>query len=141
MTDMRKQIALLTFGYWQDVPYSATRTAADSHLRTLDPAQAAEDPGTDGACLRVHHWARQLASPAPLPVAIAAHTRRIEIGTSMIDMRYENPPHTAEEAAAVDPISAGRLQLGISRGAPDSLPGGPPARSQVTPASARPTAT
>lgn len=125
MTDIRKKIAFLTFGYWQDVPGSATRSAADAHLQTLDLAQAAEDIGVDGAFLRVHHWARQLASPFPLLAAIAARTRRIEIGTSVINMRYENPLHMAEEAAAVDLISRGRLQLGISRGAPDSISGGP----------------
>ncbi|MBO3682516.1 LLM class flavin-dependent oxidoreductase [Streptomyces sp. NEAU-YJ-81] len=125
MTDIRKKIAFLTFGYWQDVPGSATRTAADAHLQTLDLAQAAEDIGVDGAFLRVHHWARQLASPFPLLAAIAARTRRIEIGTGVINMRYENPLYMAEEAAAVDLISGGRLQLGISRGAPDSVSDGP----------------
>ena len=75
--------------------------------------------GIDGAFVRVHHFARQLSSPFPLLAAIAARTSRIEIGTAVIDMRYENPLYMAEEAAAADLISDGRLQLGISRGSPE----------------------
>ncbi|MET0715406.1 MAG: LLM class flavin-dependent oxidoreductase, partial [Mycetocola sp.] len=76
--------------------------------------------GIDGAYFRVHHFARQLASPFPLLAAIAARTSRIEIGTGVIDMRYENPLYMAEEAAATDLISGGRLQLGVSRGSPET---------------------
>ena len=53
--------------------------------------------------MRVHHFARQLASPFPLLAAMAARTSRIEIGTGVIDMRYENPLYMAEEAAADRP--------------------------------------
>jgi alkanesulfonate monooxygenase SsuD/methylene tetrahydromethanopterin reductase-like flavin-dependent oxidoreductase (luciferase family) len=60
-----------------------------------------------------------LASPFPLLAAIGARTSRIEIGTAVIDMRYENPLHMAEDAAAADLIGGGRLQLGISRGSPE----------------------
>ena len=82
-------------------------------------AEAAEEIGIDGAFVRVHHFAPQLASPFPLLSAIAARTNRIEIGTAVIDMRYENPLYMAEEAAAADLISGGRMQLGISRGSPE----------------------
>ncbi|MDQ0820817.1 alkanesulfonate monooxygenase SsuD/methylene tetrahydromethanopterin reductase-like flavin-dependent oxidoreductase (luciferase family) [Arthrobacter sp. V4I6] len=85
---------------------------------------AAEEAGIDGAYFRVHHFAEQQASPFPLLPAIAARTSRIEIGTGVIDMRYENPLYMAEEAAAVDLISAGRLQLGVSRGSPESVVAG-----------------
>ena len=74
----------------------------------------------DGAFVRVHHFARQLASPFPLLAAMAARTSRIEVGTGVIDMRYENPLYMAEEAAAADLLSDGRLQLGISRGSPET---------------------
>jgi alkanesulfonate monooxygenase SsuD/methylene tetrahydromethanopterin reductase-like flavin-dependent oxidoreductase (luciferase family) len=57
----------------------------------------------------------------PLLAAIAAKTARIEMGTGVIDMRYENPLYLAEEAAAVDLISDGRLALGVSRGSPESV--------------------
>ncbi len=116
---MTTTIGFLSFGHWQDSPGSQTRTAADALLQTVELAQAAEDLGVDGAFVRVHHFQRQLASPFPLLSAMAARTRRIQIGTGVIDMRYENPLYMAEEAAATDLISGGRLQLGVSRGSPE----------------------
>jgi alkanesulfonate monooxygenase SsuD/methylene tetrahydromethanopterin reductase-like flavin-dependent oxidoreductase (luciferase family) len=114
-----KRIGFLSFGHWQPLPGSRTQTGQDALRQTIELAEAAEEIGIDGAYVRVHHFARQLASPFPLLSAIAARTRRIEIGTAVIDMRYENPLYMAEEAAAADLISGGRLQLGISRGSPE----------------------
>ena len=117
---MNTKIGFLSFGHWQPIPGSQTRTAQDALLQSIDLAVAAEELGVDGAFFRVHHFARQLASPFPLLSAIAARTSRIEIGTGVIDMRYENPLYMAEEAAAADLISDGRLQLGVSRGSPET---------------------
>ncbi|MEU3510475.1 LLM class flavin-dependent oxidoreductase [Streptomyces longwoodensis] len=114
-----KKIGFLSFGHWTPSPHSRTRSAADSLLQAIDLAVAAEELGADGAYFRVHHFARQHASPFPLLAAIGARTGRIEIGTGVIDMRYENPLYMAEEAGAADLISGGRLQLGISRGSPE----------------------
>jgi alkanesulfonate monooxygenase SsuD/methylene tetrahydromethanopterin reductase-like flavin-dependent oxidoreductase (luciferase family) len=114
-----RRVGFLSFGHWQPVTGSRTRTAKDALLQTIELAVAAEELGIDGAFVRVHHFARQLASPFPLLAAIAARTSRIEIGTAVIDMRYETPLYMAEEAAAADLISDGRLQLGISRGSPE----------------------
>lgn len=50
-----------------------------------------------------------------------ARTSKIEIGTGVIDMRYENPLYMAEDAGSADLISQGRLQLGISRGSPEQV--------------------
>ncbi len=126
-----KQIGFLSFGHWGPVQGSRTPTAADALLQSIDLAVAAEELGIDGAFFRVHHFARQLASPFPLLSAIAARTSRIEMGTAVIDMRYENPLYMAEEAAATDLISAGRLQLGISRGSPEPALDGPAAFGHV----------
>ena len=115
-----KRIGFLSFGHYQPVPGSQARTAGDALLQTIDLAQAAEDLGLDGAYVRVHHFAPQFASPFPLLAAMAARTTRIELGTGVIDMRYENPLYMAEEAAITDLISNGRLQLGISRGSPET---------------------
>src|SRR5215469_4192682 len=114
-----EKIGFLSFGHWRAAAGSQTRTASDALLQTIELAQAAEDLGVDGAFVRVHHFERQLSSPLPLLSAIAAKTSRIEIGTAVIDMRYENPLYLAEEAAAADLISGGRLQLGVSRGSPE----------------------
>src|ERR1700750_1476588 len=114
-----KRIGFLSFGHWTVAPGSQTRTGADALLQHVELAVAAEEIGIDGAFVRVHHFARQLASPFPLLSAMAARTSRIELGTAVIDMRYENPLYMAEEAAAADLISGGRLQLGISRGSPE----------------------
>lgn len=116
-----KTIGFLSFGHWTPSPQSGTRTAADALLQSIDLAVAAEELGADGAYFRVHHFARQLASPFPLLAAIGARTRHIEIGTGVIDMRYENPLYMAESASAADLISGGRLQLGISRGSPEQV--------------------
>src|SRR6201999_2495260 len=118
---VKKKIGFLSFGHWQPHRDSQTRTAADALLQTIELAVAAEELGVDGAFVRVHHFERQLASPFPLLSAIAARTSRIEIGTAVIDMRYENPLYMAEEAGAADLISGGRLQLGVSRGSPETV--------------------
>jgi alkanesulfonate monooxygenase SsuD/methylene tetrahydromethanopterin reductase-like flavin-dependent oxidoreductase (luciferase family) len=114
-----KNIGFLSFGHWS--PRSQTRSAADTLLQSIELAVAAEELGVDGAYFRVHHFARQLASPFPLLAAVGAKTRRIEIGTAVIDMRYENPLYMAEDAGAADLIAGGRLQLGISRGSPEQV--------------------
>src|SRR5471030_2912815 len=122
-----KNIGFLSFGHWTPSQQSQTRSAAEVLLQSIDLAVEAERLGMDGAYFRVHHFARQLASPFPLLAAIGARTQRIEIGTAVIDMRYENPLYMAEDAAAADLISGGRLQLGISRGSPEPALDGPAA--------------
>jgi alkanesulfonate monooxygenase SsuD/methylene tetrahydromethanopterin reductase-like flavin-dependent oxidoreductase (luciferase family) len=116
-----KHIGFLSFGHWTPSPSSQTRTAADALLQSIELAVAAEELGADGAYFRVHHFARQLGSPFPLLAAVGARTDRIEIGTAVIDMRYENPLYMAETAGAADLIAGGRLQLGISRGSPEQV--------------------
>jgi alkanesulfonate monooxygenase SsuD/methylene tetrahydromethanopterin reductase-like flavin-dependent oxidoreductase (luciferase family) len=115
-----KRIGFLSFGHWQPIAGSQVRTGRDALVQSVELAVAAEEIGLDGAFVRVHHFARQLASPFPLLAAMGVRTSRIEIGTGVIDMRYENPLYMAEEAAAADLLSGGRLQLGISRGSPET---------------------
>jgi alkanesulfonate monooxygenase SsuD/methylene tetrahydromethanopterin reductase-like flavin-dependent oxidoreductase (luciferase family) len=116
-----KKIGFLSFGHWTPSPQSRTQSAADALLQSIDLAVEAERLGMDGAYFRVHHFAQQLASPFPLLAAVGAKTRTIEIGTAVIDMRYENPHYMAEDAGAADLIAGGRLQLGISRGSPEQV--------------------
>jgi alkanesulfonate monooxygenase SsuD/methylene tetrahydromethanopterin reductase-like flavin-dependent oxidoreductase (luciferase family) len=116
-----KKIGFLSFGHWTPSPHSQVRTASDALLQSIELAVAAEQLGADGAFFRVHHYARQLGSPFPLLAAVGARTKRIEIGTAVIDMRYENPLYMAEDAGSADIISGGRLELGISRGSPEQV--------------------
>ena len=116
-----KKIGFLSFGHWTAASQSQARSASDVLLQSIDLAVAAEELGADGAYFRVHHFARQLASPFPLLAAAGARTRRIELGTAVIDMRYENPLYMVEDAGAADLIAGGRLQLGISRGSPEQV--------------------
>jgi alkanesulfonate monooxygenase SsuD/methylene tetrahydromethanopterin reductase-like flavin-dependent oxidoreductase (luciferase family) len=116
-----KKIGFLSFGHWNPSPHSQTRSASDTLLQSIELAVAAEELGADGAYFRVHHFARQLGSPFPLLAAAGAKTSRIELGTAVIDMRYENPLYMAEDAGAADLIAGGRLQLGISRGSPEQV--------------------
>ncbi|MGM4988953.1 LLM class flavin-dependent oxidoreductase [Tardiphaga sp. 841_E9_N1_2] len=116
-----KNIGFLSFGHWTPSASSQTRSAGDALLQSIDLAVAAEELGADGAYFRVHHFARQLAAPFPLLAAVGARTKKIEIGTAVIDMRYENPLYMAEDAGSADLIAGGRLQLGISRGSPEQV--------------------
>jgi alkanesulfonate monooxygenase SsuD/methylene tetrahydromethanopterin reductase-like flavin-dependent oxidoreductase (luciferase family) len=116
-----KKIGFLSFGHWNPSPHSQTRSGSDALLQSIELAEAVEEIGADGAYFRVHHFARQLASPFPLLAAVGARTNRIEIGTGVIDMRYENPLYMVEDAGAADLIAGGRLQLGISRGSPEQV--------------------
>jgi alkanesulfonate monooxygenase SsuD/methylene tetrahydromethanopterin reductase-like flavin-dependent oxidoreductase (luciferase family) len=116
-----KHIGFLSFGHWSDSFYSQVRSGSDALTQSIELAEAVEQLGADGAYFRVHHFARQLASPFPLLAAVGARTKRIEIGTAVIDMRYENPLYMAEDAGAADLIAGGRLQLGISRGSPEQV--------------------
>ena len=105
-----KKIGFLSFGHCTSAQGSQTRSASDALLQSIDLAVAAEELGADGTHFRVHHFARQLASPFPLLAAVGAKTKRIEIGTGVIDMRYENPLYMVEDAGAADLIAEGRLQ-------------------------------
>jgi alkanesulfonate monooxygenase SsuD/methylene tetrahydromethanopterin reductase-like flavin-dependent oxidoreductase (luciferase family) len=132
-SEHRKRIGFLSFGHWQPADWSHARTARDALIQTVELAVAAEELGVDGAYVRVHHFARQLSAPFPLLAAIGVRTRRIEIGTGVIDLRYENPLYMAEDAAVADQLSGGRLQLGVSRGSPEPAYRGAEAFGYVPP--------
>ncbi|TRY18737.1 LLM class flavin-dependent oxidoreductase [Tessaracoccus rhinocerotis] len=122
-----KKIGFLSFGH-----YRAPVSTAGSTLRQhVEMARAADELGFDGAWLRVHHFEQTLSSPFPLLSAMAAVTTRLDVGTGVVDLRYENPLYMAEEAAATDLISDGRLQLGVSRGSPEHAADGQEQFGQV----------
>ena len=82
-----KKIGFLSFGHWQPIPGSQVRTGRDALVQSVELAVAAEELGLDGAYVRVHHFARQLASPFPLLAAAGAKTSTIELGTGVIEDR------------------------------------------------------
>lgn len=114
-----KSFGFLSFGHYGrgSGPYDPDGRRAIHEA--VEIAQGADELGVNGAYFRVHHFARQASSPMPLLSAIGATTHRIEVGTGVIDMRYESGLHLAEEAGALDLIADGRTALGISRGAPE----------------------
>ncbi len=112
-----QRFGFLSFGHHG--PDGSAFDARASLLSAIDLAVGADELGVNGAYFRVHHFARQGASPMPLLAAIAARTQHIEVGTGVIDLRYENPLQLAEEAAALDLIANGRVALGVSRGSPE----------------------
>lgn len=115
-----KNIGFLSFGHWMSQS-SMVKTAEEAYLQSIDLAVEAEKLGIDGAWFRVHHFAQQIGSPFPLLSAIGAKTSKIEIGTGLIDMRYENPYMMAENAGLADIISKNRVQLGVGRGSPEQV--------------------
>jgi len=121
----QRKIGFLSFGWWSSSPGSQVRSAAETLHDTVRLAQAAEDAGMDGAWIRVHHWEQNLASPFPILTAMGMATQRVELGTGVINMRYENPLYMAEMAATADLLVGGRLQLGLSRGSPEMALDGP----------------
>ena len=116
-----RAFGFLSFGHYVYAQGSQARTASDMLKQAVDIGVGADELGVNGAYFRVHHFARQQASPMPLLATIAAKTKHIEVGTGVIDMRYENPLYLAEEAAALDILADGRIALGISRGSPETV--------------------
>ena len=109
----------LSFGHYGHGSGPGDPDAGQALRDAVEIGVGADEIGVNGAYFRVHHVARQGAAPMPVLSAIAARTRHIEVGTGVIDMRYETPLQLAEEAAALDLISGGRVALGVSRGSPE----------------------
>lgn len=116
-----KRFGTLSFGHYGPLGGGRTLSAGESARQAVELAVGMDELGVDGIYLRVHHFARQQSAPMPMLAAMAARTRRIEVGTGVIDLRYENPLYLAEEAAVVDLLSEGRLALGVSRGSPETV--------------------
>lgn len=85
---------------------------------TLEEIELADELGFDSAWLAEHHFSRYgiLGNPLMLGAALAERTTRITIGTAVVVLPFHDPIRLAEDAATVDILSNGRLQLGVGRG-------------------------
>jgi len=111
----------MRFGLGQftlQIPPWDPRTHAQLYADTLDLAARADEVGFDSFWLAEHHGASDGYNPALLPFlsAVAARTRRLELGTAVLLAPFHDPLRIAEDAAVVDNISGGRLNLGLGLG-------------------------
>src|SRR5699024_905991 len=114
-----RAFGFLSFGHYGGGPASGGLPARQMLHDAIDISVGADELGVTGAYFRAHHFAPPSASPMPPLPAVAARSERNEVGTGVIDRRYENPLYRAEEAAALDLIADGRVALGVSRGSPE----------------------
>lgn len=99
-------------------PEPWARPWPEFYARNLDLMGRAEAWGIDSVWLSEHHLFEDGYLPQPLTMAaaVAARTRRVGIGTAILIAPFRRPIQVAEEAAVVDCLSGGRLQLGLGAG-------------------------
>ncbi|MFJ9821287.1 LLM class flavin-dependent oxidoreductase [Streptomyces sp. NPDC101151] len=88
------------------------------HESTLEIIELGERLGFDSAWVRHRHLQNGISSPVAVLAAASQRTRRIELGTAVIPLGWENPLRLAEDLATVDILSGGRLNPGVSVGPP-----------------------
>jgi alkanesulfonate monooxygenase SsuD/methylene tetrahydromethanopterin reductase-like flavin-dependent oxidoreductase (luciferase family) len=91
---------------------------AGGHESTLQVIELGERLGFDSAWLRHRHLQFGISSPVAVLAAATQRTRRIELGTAVTPLGWENPLRLAEDLATVDVLSGGRLNPGVSVGPP-----------------------
>ncbi|WP_055589006.1 LLM class flavin-dependent oxidoreductase [Streptacidiphilus griseoplanus] len=88
------------------------------HESTLEIIERGEQLGFDSAWVRHRHLQFGISSPLTVLAAASQRTRRIDLGTAVIPLGWENPLRLAEDLATVDLLSSGRLNPGVSVGPP-----------------------
>jgi alkanesulfonate monooxygenase SsuD/methylene tetrahydromethanopterin reductase-like flavin-dependent oxidoreductase (luciferase family) len=91
------------------------------HETTLRMIELGERLGFDSAWLRHRHLQHGISSPVAVLAAASQRTSRIELGTAVTPLGWENPLRLAEDLATVDVLSGGRLNPGVSVGPPMHL--------------------
>ncbi|MEW2301240.1 LLM class flavin-dependent oxidoreductase [Streptomyces sp. NPDC006655] len=91
---------------------------AKGHESTLEIIELGERLGFDSAWVRHRHLQYGISSPVAVLAAASQRTSRIELGTAVIPLGWENPLRLAEDLATVDLLSGGRLNPGVSVGPP-----------------------
>ncbi|MFP5020194.1 LLM class flavin-dependent oxidoreductase [Pseudonocardia phyllosphaerae] len=107
-----ERLGFLTIGSFDgDAP-------AAGHETTLQVIELGERLGFDSAFVRHRHFQYGISSPVAVLAAASQRTSRIDLGTAVIPLAWENPLRLAEDLATVDVLSGGRLNPGISIGPP-----------------------
>ncbi|MFJ9543302.1 LLM class flavin-dependent oxidoreductase [Streptomyces sp. NPDC101225] len=88
------------------------------HESTLEIIELGERLGFDSAWLRHRHLQYGISSPVAVMAAASQRTSRIELGTAVIPLGWENPLRLAEDLATADILSGGRVNPGVSVGPP-----------------------
>ena len=96
-------------------------TPGAGHETTLEVIELGERLGFDSAWLRHRHLQYGISSPVAVLAAATQRTRRIELGTAVTPLGWENPLRLAEDLSTVDILSGGRVNPGVSVGPPTAL--------------------
>jgi alkanesulfonate monooxygenase SsuD/methylene tetrahydromethanopterin reductase-like flavin-dependent oxidoreductase (luciferase family) len=93
-------------------------TDADVYRQETDLMVQAEELGFDAVWMAEHHFHRYCVTPDPLVLAthVAARTKRIRIGTAANVVTLNHPLRIAEQAAMLDCLSGGRVDIGLAKG-------------------------
>ncbi len=107
-----RKLGFLTIGLFDEAD------PGRGHESTLEIIELGERLGFDSAWLRHRHLQFGISSPVAVLAAASQRTSRIELGTAVIPLGWENPLRLAEDLATVDVLSGGRLNPGVSVGPP-----------------------
>ncbi|MDH6220447.1 LLM class flavin-dependent oxidoreductase [Streptomyces pseudovenezuelae] len=107
-----RKLGFLTIGLFDEAD------PRKGHESTLEIIELGERLGFDSAWLRHRHLQYGISSPVAIMAAASQRTSRIELGTAVIPLGWENPLRLAEDLATVDILSGGRINPGVSVGPP-----------------------
>ncbi|MHA7279017.1 LLM class flavin-dependent oxidoreductase [Arthrobacter sp. MDT2-2] len=107
-----RKLGFLTIGLFDPADPAA------GHESTLQIIELGERLGFDSAWLRHRHLQFGISSPIAMMAAASQRTSRIEIGTAVTPLGWENPLRLAEDLATVDLLAGGRINPGLSVGEP-----------------------
>ena len=107
-----RKLGFLTIGLFDPADPAA------GHQSTLEIIELGEQLGFDSAWLRHRHLQFGISSPVAVMAAASQRTSRIELGTAVTPLGWENPLRLAEDLATVDLLAGGRINPGLSVGEP-----------------------